>query len=114
MCLLLPTGIGPLIAWRQSSVESLWRAFLWPTIAGVAVASTLIALGVRHFYALVSLALCTFVAVTVSIEFVKGSLAIRSKSARILRPPPLSRFIATHGAMAGEVDPIVWTKISSP
>ena len=30
--LLLLTGVGPLIAWRRSSFESLKRAFLWPTI----------------------------------------------------------------------------------
>src|SRR5947207_14126439 len=28
--LLLLTGVGPLIAWRRSSVESLRRAFFWP------------------------------------------------------------------------------------
>ena len=28
--LLLLTGVGPLFAWRQSSLESLRRAFLWP------------------------------------------------------------------------------------
>ena len=33
--LLLLTGIGPLIAWRKSSAESLKRAFMWPAIAGV-------------------------------------------------------------------------------
>src|SRR3981081_1611544 len=30
--LLLLTGIGPLIAWRRSSVASLQKAFLWPTV----------------------------------------------------------------------------------
>ena len=30
-------GIGPLIAWRRSPLESLKRAFLVPTIAGVAL-----------------------------------------------------------------------------
>ena len=29
--LLFLTGVGPLIAWRRSSIESLRRAFLWPT-----------------------------------------------------------------------------------
>ncbi len=38
MFLLLLTGVGPLIAWRKSSFDSLKRAFLWPTVAGVAVA----------------------------------------------------------------------------
>src|SRR4029079_11040327 len=77
--LMLLTGVGPLIAWRKSSVESLKRAFFWPTIAGLAVVVALFVKGVRHFYALVSFALCTFVAVTVVIEFFKGAIAIRSK-----------------------------------
>jgi cytochrome c-type biogenesis protein CcmF len=82
MGLLLLTGVGPLIAWRRSSIESLRRAFLWPAIAGLTVSATLAALGVRHFYALVSLALCTFVAGTILVEFVKGAAAIRSKSGK--------------------------------
>ncbi|HSR08997.1 MAG TPA: heme lyase CcmF/NrfE family subunit [Bryobacteraceae bacterium] len=77
--LMLLTGVGPLIAWRKSSVESLKRAFFWPSIAGMAVVVGLVIMGVRHFYALVSFALCTFVAVTVVIEFFKGAIAIRGK-----------------------------------
>jgi cytochrome c-type biogenesis protein CcmF len=77
--LMLLTGVGPLIAWRKSSVESLKRAFFWPSVAGLVVAAGLFAMSVRHFYALVSFALCTFVAVTVVIEFFKGAIAIRSK-----------------------------------
>src|SRR5579872_1160608 len=82
--LMLLTGVGPLIAWRKSSVESLKRAFFWPTVAGLALAAGLFAMGVRHFYALVSFALCTFVAVTVVIEFFKGAIAIRSKDGQNL------------------------------
>src|ERR1700722_3821081 len=82
MFLLLLTGIGPLIAWRKSSFDSLRRAFLWPTVAGVAVAAGLGAAGVRSFYALMSFALCAFVLVTVVIEFVKGAHAIASKDSK--------------------------------
>src|SRR4029077_19438309 len=78
--LLLLTGVGPLIAWRKSSAESLKRAFFWPSVSGLAVAVGLFAMGVRHFYALVSFALCTFVLVTVALEFFKGAKAISSKS----------------------------------
>ncbi|HLX43145.1 MAG TPA: heme lyase CcmF/NrfE family subunit [Bryobacteraceae bacterium] len=80
MFLMFLTGVGPLIAWRRSSVESLKRAFLWPMLAGVALAAVLAATGVRSGWALVSFMLCTFVAVTVFIEFFKGANAIRSKS----------------------------------
>jgi cytochrome c-type biogenesis protein CcmF len=78
--LLLLTGIGPLIAWRRSSIESLKRAFLWPAIAGLAVAVGLAIGGMRQLYPLVSFMLCTFVLVTVGIEFVKGAHAIQTKS----------------------------------
>jgi cytochrome c-type biogenesis protein CcmF len=77
--LLFLTGVGPLIAWRKSSFDSLRRAFLWPTVAGVVVAVTVVALGVRSFYATVSLGLCAFVLVSVAMEFVKGASAIASK-----------------------------------
>ncbi|MGH9559045.1 MAG: heme lyase CcmF/NrfE family subunit [Bryobacteraceae bacterium] len=78
--LILLTGVGPLIAWRRSSFESLRRAFTWPLLAGIAVAAALAALGVRNFYALVSFLLCTFVVAAVVIEFFKGASAIRGKS----------------------------------
>ena len=82
--LLLLTGVGPLIAWRKSSVESLKRSFFWPVIGGVAVAGVLLAMGVRHFYALMSFALCAFVTITVVLEFFKGANAIRAKSGQNL------------------------------
>ena len=79
MFLLLLTGVGPLIAWRKSSFDSLKRAFLWPTVVGLTVALGLLAMGVRSFYALVSFGLCAFVLVSVGMEFVKGANAIASK-----------------------------------
>src|SRR5579863_10389889 len=41
--LILLTGVGPLIAWRRSSLESLKRAFMWPLAGGVIVAGGLFA-----------------------------------------------------------------------
>jgi cytochrome c-type biogenesis protein CcmF len=82
--LLLLTGVGPLIAWRRSSFESLKRAFLWPTMSGVAVTAVLVALGVRHVYALMSFALCAFVMWTIISEFLKGAGAISAKSGQNL------------------------------
>jgi len=80
MFLLLLTGVGPLIAWRKSSFESLQKAFMIPLGIGVAVAIGLAFSGVRSIYALMSFMLCTFVLATVAIEFVKGASAIRQKS----------------------------------
>jgi cytochrome c-type biogenesis protein CcmF len=79
--LMLLTGIGPLIAWRRSSMESLRRAFFWPSIAGVALMAVLAFFGVyEHPYALVSFGLCMFVTTTIFSEFWKGASAIRAKS----------------------------------
>jgi cytochrome c-type biogenesis protein CcmF len=82
--LLLLTGVGPLIAWRRSSWDSLRRAFLWPTVAGVALMVVLFAFGIRHMYALMSLGLCLFVAWTVFGEFFKGAKAISARTGRNL------------------------------
>jgi cytochrome c-type biogenesis protein CcmF len=78
--LLFLTGVGPLIAWRRSSLESLKRAFLWPTLAMFALMAVLFGLGIRHFYALLSFGLCLFVGWTVLGEFWKGSRAIAAKT----------------------------------
>ncbi len=46
--LLFLTGVGPLIAWRRSSFESLKRAFLWPTSwAVLVIAVGLFVAGIR-------------------------------------------------------------------
>jgi cytochrome c-type biogenesis protein CcmF len=82
--LIFLTGVGPLIAWRKSSPESLKRAFLWPSVAGLALIAGLFASGIHQFYALISFGLCLFVTVTVAGEFYKGSRAISNKSGRNL------------------------------
>jgi cytochrome c-type biogenesis protein CcmF len=82
--LLFLTGVGPLIAWRRSSIESLKRAFLWPTVGGLALAAALIAAGVRNGYALLSFALCMFVAWTILSEFWKGARAIGARTGQNL------------------------------
>src|SRR5216110_1810573 len=35
LLLLLLTGMGPLLAWRKSSVSNMRYQFLWPTVAGI-------------------------------------------------------------------------------
>jgi cytochrome c-type biogenesis protein CcmF len=80
LALILLTGIGPLIAWRRSSLESLRRAFFVPTLAAVVLMIALAFLGVwEHPYALVSFGLCMFVTATIVTEFWKGASAIRAK-----------------------------------
>jgi cytochrome c-type biogenesis protein CcmF len=82
--LLFLTGVGPLIAWRRSSVESLKRAFFWPTVGAVLLMVALAASGIWHFYALMSFGLCLFVTLTIMGEFYKGAKAIRVKTGQNL------------------------------
>jgi cytochrome c-type biogenesis protein CcmF len=77
--LLLLTGVGPLIAWRRSSLDSLRRAFMVPLVAGCGTIVVLAALGVHQIAPLVSFGLCAFVAGTILAEFWKGSRAIQVK-----------------------------------
>ena len=79
LLLILLTGVGPLIAWRKSSMSSLKKAFLIPGLVGVAVSVGLLAAGITHVAALISFALCAFVIATILIEFWKGSRAIQAK-----------------------------------
>src|SRR6187401_1499562 len=47
LILLLLTGIGPLLAWRKSTIGNLRTQFLWPTMAAMVTAVAILALGVR-------------------------------------------------------------------
>src|ERR1700734_1592204 len=49
--LLFLTGIGPLLAWRSTSLRSIRRNFILPAIAMAAAAIVLIAIGVRPWSA---------------------------------------------------------------
>jgi len=82
--LLLLTGVGPLIAWRRSSLDSLKRNFLHPAIAALVLMAALVAAGMRHFYALMTFGLSLFVLWTIAAEFYKGARAIRAKTGRSL------------------------------
>jgi len=77
--LLFLTGVGPLIAWRKSSFNSLKRAFLVPSIVGLALIAALLASGIHNPAPLLSFGLCAFVATTIIAEFWKGSRAIQLK-----------------------------------
>jgi cytochrome c-type biogenesis protein CcmF len=70
--LLFLTGVGPLLAWRKTSMRSLRKNFLWPLAAGAVFGAVLFAAGVRGFYALMSLFLCMFVTLTIVVEFYRG------------------------------------------
>jgi cytochrome c-type biogenesis protein CcmF len=90
MLLLLLTAVGPLLAWRKTSLQSLKRNFLWPTVGAIAVAIFLMVtpeswgspFGMRpwrdfsYFYSLMAIALSVLVALTVASEFYRGGRVI--------------------------------------
>ena len=84
LVLLFLTGVGPLFAWRKTSVASLRRNFLTPGIIALATGGALFALGVREFYPQVSLILCVFVTITIVMEFYRGARVIARKSGQSL------------------------------
>jgi cytochrome c-type biogenesis protein CcmF len=80
LLLLFLTGVGPLLAWRKTSVESLKRNFAGPLIGGLVAGGAALAFGLREFYAVVCLILCTFVTSTIGLEFFRGARVIRARS----------------------------------
>jgi len=77
--LLLLTGIGPLVAWRRASIESLRRQFLIPTSVGALSAAALVAIfslsGNFSIYPLVFWSLGAFVTATISQEYYRAITA---------------------------------------
>ena len=80
LLLLFLTGVGPLLAWRKTSGESLRRNFLWPTVIGLVGGMLAFVFGARDFYALVCFLLCTFVTATIVTEYYRGARVIRVRS----------------------------------
>ena len=83
LLLLLLTGVGPLLAWRKTSMESLKRNFRIPVLTGLAVGALLVAIGYvkpwteqSEFYSLMTIVLSVTVATTVISEFVRGGRVI--------------------------------------
>src|SRR5690349_9823201 len=86
LLLLLLTAVGPLLAWRKTSVESLKRNFLVPTLVAIGAVIFLLVtpsswgspFGMQPwqeasaFYSLVTIGLSVLVAATVVSEFYRG------------------------------------------
>ncbi|HEY6448603.1 MAG TPA: heme lyase CcmF/NrfE family subunit [Acidobacteriaceae bacterium] len=93
--LLFVTGIGPLLAWRSTSMRSIRRNFVIPGIAALVVAIALIPLGVHPwtifttgeqgaFYAWITFALAAFVIVAIFAEFFRGARVIQKHTGQNL------------------------------
>jgi cytochrome c-type biogenesis protein CcmF len=94
LLLLLLTALGPLLAWRKTSFESLKRNFLVPAVGAVVVMVFLMLtpgswgspFGLRpwqdisYFYSLMAIGLCVLVTLTVASEFYRGGRVISDKT----------------------------------
>jgi cytochrome c-type biogenesis protein CcmF len=78
LLLLALTGIGPLIAWRRTSIANLKRQFAVPVASGAIAGVLLLALGMRDIYPLIAYTLGSFVAGTLVQEFARGTRARRT------------------------------------
>lgn len=72
LILLFLTGLGPLLAWRKTTVRNFQHQFQWPTVTAVVTAIVLAALGFTVWGSLACFALSGFVIATIVQEFWRG------------------------------------------
>src|SRR5215475_2643166 len=80
LLLLFLTGVGPLLAWRKTSGESLRRNLLGPTVAGFLGGGIAFALGAKDVFALICFTLSAFVGATIAQEYYRGAKVIKVRS----------------------------------
>ena len=80
--LLLLMGIGPLVAWRRTSLRALGQTVLWPAVAAVATGAILIALGGGSSLAgLLTYTFSAFALAAIVVEFARGTRARKALGA---------------------------------
>src|SRR6184192_1734242 len=80
LVLLLLTGIGPLLAWRRSTIRNLVESFLVPAACGLAAGAAALAFRIPIWPAGLCFALCGFVVGTVAQEFWRGARVRRKNT----------------------------------
>jgi cytochrome c-type biogenesis protein CcmF len=78
--LLFLTGVGPLLAWRKTSMSSLRRNFGGPLLMGIFAGAIGVVLGLRNFYVTVCWILSVFVTLTILLEFYRGARVIAART----------------------------------
>ena len=73
LVMLLLTGIGPLLAWRRSTVENLRTQFLVPIVCGLVMGGTVVALGIPFWSSGLCFAFSGLVLGTIAQEFWRGA-----------------------------------------
>jgi len=80
--LLLLMGIGPLVAWRRTSLRALGETVLWPAVAAVTVGVVLIVLGAGSSTAgLLAYTFSAFALAAIVLEFTRGTRARKALGA---------------------------------
>jgi cytochrome c-type biogenesis protein CcmF len=92
--LLFLTGIGPLLAWRSTSLRSIRRNFILPTVAMAVTAAALMIAGVRPWndgddmqstlFSLVTFSLGAGVITGILEEFLRGANVVRTQTGKDL------------------------------
>ncbi len=80
LLLLFLTGVGPLLAWRRTSLDSLKRNFGYPMLAGLVAGAIAWPLGWKDLFSLSCLILSVFVTLTIASEFYRGAKVLRARS----------------------------------
>jgi cytochrome c-type biogenesis protein CcmF len=70
--LLFLTGVGPLLAWRNTSSKNLRKNFILPAVVSVIFGIILYFAGIRQLYPLICFTLSLFVIQTIIMEFSRG------------------------------------------
>ncbi len=92
LLLLLLTAVGPLLAWRRTSLESLKRNFLLPSIGALLAGVAMLVFGVHpwndisYLYSMIAAMLAVLVTLTVISEFVRGGRVISRHTGQSLLP----------------------------
>jgi cytochrome c-type biogenesis protein CcmF len=88
LSLLALMGLGPLLAWRSSSLRSIRRNFVLPSIATVATAAALLAIGERPWqdqgplYSFVAFSIAAGVITAIASEFLRGAHVLKVQTGR--------------------------------
>jgi cytochrome c-type biogenesis protein CcmF len=80
LVLLFLTGLGPLLAWRKSTIENLMNQFAWPVGALVVTLAVLSTLHLTQWASLTCFGLCAFVFTTIVQEFWRGAKVRRKNT----------------------------------
>ena len=80
LAILFLTGVGPLLAWRKTSMDSLKRNFGWPLIVAAIATVVCFFLGYKDGASLVCFFLCGFVFWTIVMEFYRGAKVIAART----------------------------------